>query len=44
MHRAAAQLRWLRANDAAQLAAGGVLLWLRADPVLEAYDELKLQQ
>ena len=31
-------------SDAAQLAGGGVQLWLRADPVLEAYDELKLQQ
>ena len=43
VHRAAAQLRWLRAVNPAQLTGGGVRLWVRAEPDIDAYNELALE-
>jgi hypothetical protein len=36
VHRATAHVRWLRATNPAQVAAG-VQLWIRSEPEVEAY-------
>jgi hypothetical protein len=40
LHRASAQLRWLRAVNPAQLSGGGVHVWVKSEPDAEVYSEL----
>ena len=40
LHRASAQLRWLRAVNPAQLAGGGMHVWVKSEPDLDVYSEL----
>ena len=43
LHRASAQLRWLRAVNPAQLAGGGVHVWVKSEPDLDVYSELSFR-
>jgi hypothetical protein len=40
LHRASAQLRWLRAVNPTQLSGAGVHVWVRSEPDAEVYSEL----
>jgi len=40
IHRASAQIRWLRALNPAQMSGGGVHVWVRTEPEIEVYSEL----